>query len=317
MGAHVLNALGLCGRYTLVLNSLGDEETRSHFRQKLVDYLTPLSTQLSEESQARLLKNPLRILDSNDIKDQALLRDAPKLHDYWSPQVHDFHATLLQYLDGLNISYVNDPHLVRGLDYYTHTAFEIKFDHSESAQNTILAGGRYDGLSEQLGGPRLPAIGWAMGIDRLNALIEEMSLKSNHIKIGVISIGDAPMIFCLQLSNRLRQEFECRNSSLVVEVFSHHNLTKAFKQADKNGCHMVILVGEDELAAQTLRIKHFHDCLQPEFTKHDQTKQGDMLLSNELLNDQTIKQDEVLNYVGKFINYIREIDNRFSRNHFM
>ena len=80
---------------------------------------------------------------------------------------------------------------------------------------------------------------------------------------------------------------------------------------------MVILVGEDELAAQTLRIKHFHDCLQPEFTKHDQTKQGDMLLSNELLNDQTIKQDEVLNYVGKFINYIREKDNRFSRNHFM
>ncbi|MBF0394553.1 MAG: histidine--tRNA ligase, partial [Alphaproteobacteria bacterium] len=170
LGAHLLDALGLAGRVQLELNSLGDAESRAAYREALVAYLSRFKDALSKESLDRLERNPLRILDSKDEGDRRVVADAPLLGDHLNEASRAFFDGLKRGLDGLGVAYRVNPRLVRGLDYYCHTAFEFTTD-ALGAQGTVLAGGRYDGLIGQMGGPATPGIGWAAGVERLGMLL--------------------------------------------------------------------------------------------------------------------------------------------------
>ncbi|HEY9549341.1 MAG TPA: histidine--tRNA ligase, partial [Kiloniellaceae bacterium] len=169
LGADILAALGLGQHTTLELNTLGDPESRKAYRAALVDYFSAYRDELSDDSRDRLTRNPLRILDSKDKGDRKLIEQAPLFGDYLNQQSRDFFAGVLAGLDLLGISYTLNDRLVRGLDYYTHTAFEFTTT-ALGAQGTVLAGGRYDGLVETMGGPSVPGIGWAAGVERLALL---------------------------------------------------------------------------------------------------------------------------------------------------
>ncbi len=170
MADQLLKELGIADGVTLQLNTLGDAESREKWRSQLVAYFMGAKDQLSEDSQERLAKNPLRILDSKDPRDKVFTADAPKIDDYLSSEAEDFFAKVTSGLDAAGVSWTRAPTLVRGLDYYRHTAFEFVTDRL-GAQGTVLGGGRYDGLMEALGGAATPAVGWAAGIERLAMLV--------------------------------------------------------------------------------------------------------------------------------------------------
>ena len=170
---QLLKELGIADGVTLMLNTLGDGASREAWRAALVDYFEGHRADLSEDSQKRLIANPLRILDSKDPRDQAFVTDAPKIDAFLSGEAQDFFGAVTSGLDAADVAWTRAPALVRGLDYYRHTAFEFVTDRL-GAQGTVLGGGRYDGLMESLGGPATPAVGWAAGIERLAMLVGEM-----------------------------------------------------------------------------------------------------------------------------------------------
>ncbi len=172
MADQLLKELGIAEGVTLQLNTLGDAATREAWRAALVEHFAAHRAELSEDSQERLEKNPLRILDSKDPRDKAFVADAPRIDDFLSSEASDFFAAVTAGLDAAGVEWQRNPTLVRGLDYYRHTAFEFVTDRL-GAQGTVLAGGRYDGLMESLGGPETPAVGWAAGIERLAMLVGE------------------------------------------------------------------------------------------------------------------------------------------------
>ena len=169
---QLLHELGIADGVTLMLNTLGDGASREAWRLALIDYFRTVAGELSEDSQGRLERNPLRILDSKDLRDQAFVAGAPKIDDFLSGAAQDFFGAVTSGLDAAGVSWTRAPSLVRGLDYYRHTAFEFVTDRL-GAQGTVLGGGRYDGLMESLGGPATPAVGWAAGIERLAMLVGE------------------------------------------------------------------------------------------------------------------------------------------------
>ena len=168
---QLLQELGIADGVTLMLNTLGDGASREAWRLALIDYFRAVQGELSEDSQERLERNPLRILDSKDPRDQAFVADAPKIDDFLSGEAQDFFGAVTSGLDAAGVAWTRSPSLVRGLDYYRHTAFEFVTDRL-GAQGTVLGGGRYDGLMESLGGPATPAVGWAAGIERLAMLVD-------------------------------------------------------------------------------------------------------------------------------------------------
>ena len=172
LGAHLLEELGVLGQVTLEINTLADEASRRAYRAALVAYLEAHEDSLSEESRQRLRRNPLRVLDSKDKSDKSVLADAPEIDAHLSAEAASFFDTVCEGLSGLGIAFTRNPRLVRGLDYYCHTAFEFTTE-ALGAQGAVLAGGRYDGLVETMGGPPTPGVGWAGGIERLAALVEE------------------------------------------------------------------------------------------------------------------------------------------------
>jgi len=171
MADQLLNELGIAEGVTLQLNTLGDADSREAWRSALVEYFRAHRDSLSEDSQDRLERNPLRILDSKDPRDKPFTADAPKIDHYLSAEAQDFFGKVTQGLDAAGVAWTRAPSLVRGLDYYRHTAFEFVTD-LLGAQGTVIGGGRYDGLMESLGGPLTPAVGWAAGIERLAMLVE-------------------------------------------------------------------------------------------------------------------------------------------------
>lgn len=243
MGAHLLEALNLKGRVTLELNTLGDGESRAAYRDALVDYLRGHVDALSEDSRDRLERNPLRILDSKDEGDRRIIADAPCLGDYLNDASRAFFAQLTEGLEALGIPFVVNPHLVRGLDYYCHTAFEFTSD-ALGAQATVLAGGRYDGLVGQMGGPPTPGIGWAAGIERLAMLLDEAPPAPRPIVVVPAGGGD-PLV----LTQRLR------HAGLVVDLGFSGNMKKRLARANKANARAAVILGEDEAArgAVTLR----------------------------------------------------------------
>lgn len=237
-GAQILDRLGVLRHTTLELNTLGDSESRAAYRSALVEYLRGHVDKLSADSRARLDRNPLRILDSKDEGDIAIVRDAPQLKEFLNEPSRRFFDDVRRGLDKLGIEHVWNPYLVRGLDYYAHTAFEFKTDQL-GAQGAVLAGGRYDGLISQMGGPPLPGVGWAAGIERLAMLLAEAPAAPRPIVI--VPIGAEAEDMALKLS------WELRRDGIYVELGYRGNVSKRMKDANKMRARAAILIGEDEL----------------------------------------------------------------------
>ncbi len=245
-GAHILDRLGVLKDTTLELNTLGDMESRLAYREALVAYLRQHVDQLSADSRVRLDRNPLRILDSKDEGDIAIIRNAPKLPDFLNETSRKFFDAVRRGLDKLGIAHVWNPYLVRGLDYYAHTAFEFTTKRL-GAQSAVLAGGRYDGLIAQMGGPELPGVGWAAGVERLAMLLE--AAPPARRPVAVVPIGPEAEDVALTLSEDLRR------SGYPVELGYRGNLSKRMKAANKVNARVAVLLGEDELKRGTATVR--------------------------------------------------------------
>jgi histidyl-tRNA synthetase len=246
LGHRILQALGIGNRVTLDINTLGDPESRARYRGALVDYYTQHRAKLSEDSQRRLDSNPLRILDSKDPGDIGINGSAPAFGLYLNEPSREFFARVKDGLGLLGIECRENPRLVRGLDYYTHTVFEFVTT-DLGAQGTVLAGGRYDGLVEVMGGPAMPGVGWAAGIERLAMLIGEPPALARPI--ALVPLGEAAERAALKLGEALR------DAGLVVELTYSGNLQRRMRRADRIGARAAVLIGDNELAqnAATLR----------------------------------------------------------------
>lgn len=249
LGHQILTALGLSGKFQLEMNTLGDNESRTKHRQMLYEYLRDFKDQLSADSQIRLEKNPLRILDSKDVNDQKIVAGAPSLQSCLNDNSKEFFEKLQNSLKLLGIEFILNNNLVRGLDYYTHTVFEFTTTHL-GAQSAILSGGRYDGLIEQMGGNSTPSVGWAAGIERLALLLADEQLPKISKRIAVICADDQAKEKCFKLTQDLRLQNLCAEN-----ISGGGNLGKKFKKADKWGANWVIIIGESELQNQTLTVK--------------------------------------------------------------
>lgn len=246
MGHAVLSALGVAEHVTLELNTLGDAESRDAWRAALVAYFSDYRDRLSEDSLVRLEKNPLRILDSKNEGDRALVADAPRMAEYMTPQAQDFWDELRAKLDVFGIDYKVSPGIVRGLDYYNHTTFEFVTTRLGS-QGTVLAGGRYDGLVKQMGGPDVPAIGWAAGVERLAMLLETPPQAPRSVVI--VPVGSPDERALCGILQALRAQ------GIRTEIGYKGALRKRMERAAKQNASHVLFVGEDELAAGLFRVK--------------------------------------------------------------
>ncbi|MFT5420634.1 MAG: histidyl-tRNA synthetase [Candidatus Endobugula sp.] len=258
LSARLWKALGIDDAVSLEINSLGTSQSRAIYKQALVDYLTPLSAQLDEDSQRRLASNPLRILDSKNSETQNLLKQAPQLADYIEEEAKHHFARLKAILDAADISYKVNPRLVRGLDYYDYTVFEWVTD-SLGAQGTVCAGGRYNGLVEQLGGKPTPAVGFAMGVERLVLLLEALNVVpgDSHMSndVYIVAVGDvAP--YALKTAEILRSELQ---DSVIVSHCGGGSFKNQMKKADKSGAAIALIIGEDEMANEQLTVKYLRD----------------------------------------------------------
>jgi histidyl-tRNA synthetase len=248
LGQRILRALGIAERVVLELNTLGDPESRAAYRDALVGYFSARASELSEDSRRRLERNPLRILDSKDPGDQRLAAEAPDFAEYLNDSSRAFFARVRDGLDALGIAYRINPKLVRGLDYYTHTVFEFVTT-DLGAQGTVLAGGRYDGLVEVMGGPAMPGVGWAAGIERLALLIGEPPASSRPI--ALVPLGEAAEQLALKLAEDLR------DNGLAVDLGYSGNLARRMRRADRIGARAAVLIGDNELAQGAATVRDF------------------------------------------------------------
>lgn len=249
---RLLTQLGL-KNITLELNTLGDEESRKHYREALVAYFEKRRASLSEDSKQRLQKNPLRILDSKDEGDRKLIASAPQLGGYLSDTSKEFYAKVTRGLTALGIPFTENNRLVRGLDYYSHTVFEFTSD-ALGAQNTVLAGGRYDKLMGMMGGEETAGIGWAAGIERLVDIIDFPALP-NFISV-TRPICITPVQDEFFLDQLLNSASMLRGAGHTVELLYKGNLGKRMKRADKLNAHAAVLFGEDEMKRGAVTVKH-------------------------------------------------------------
>jgi histidyl-tRNA synthetase len=226
-------------RVALELNSLGDPASRAAYREALVAYFSARVSELSEDSRRRLHVNPLRILDSKDPHDQRIIIEAPEFSDYLNQASRTFFARVREGLDRLGIGYRVNPRLVRGLDYYTHTVFEFVTTDLGS-QGTVLAGGRYDGLVELMGGPAMAGVGWAAGIERLAMLGAEPHLPQGAV--AIVPIGEAAEARALVIAEHLR------DAGFTVDLGYSGKLTRRMRRANRLGAFAAVLLGDDELS---------------------------------------------------------------------
>ena len=246
LGAMVLETLGVSGDCALSLNSLGDAQSRQAYRTELVSFLEGRKEGLSEDSQRRLDTNPLRILDSKDDGDRALLKDAPRLDGFLNDESKAHFDRVRALLDAQGIPFKLDPSLVRGLDYYCHTAFEFITD-ALGAQGTVLGGGRYDGLAETLGGPAVAGVGWAAGVERLALLLDG-------------GVESASPLFLIAMDNDCETRLaglasELRQAGLRVEMGYGGNLGKQMKRADRLKAGFAGILGGDEMQRGVLCLR--------------------------------------------------------------
>jgi histidyl-tRNA synthetase len=240
IGRRILEALGLCDKVVLELNTLGDPDSRRAYRDRLLGYLSAYRDRLSEDSRMRLERNPLRILDSKDEGDREILRGAPRLDDALNEHSRDFFERVKAGLDAAGIGYTLNPALVRGLDYYTHTAFEFT-TRELGAQGAVIAGGRYDGLVATMGGPGTPGIGWAAGVERLAMLLDQAPPPPRPIV--VIPVGEAAAPAAFEIAEELRR------AGHVVEFELRAKPKQGLRHATRQNARLAIILGEDEIAA--------------------------------------------------------------------
>ena len=246
MAYEFLENLGLAGAVTVEINSLGDAESRKSYREKLVAYLKQHYEELSEDSKNRLEKNPLRVLDSKEECDKRIVENAPLYADSLNEESARFFKEVLQGLDLLGIKYHVNNRLVRGLDYYSHTVFELTTD-KLGAQGTVLAGGRYDGLVAQMGGGDVPGIGWACGVERLSMLLDKDVEPARPV--AVIPVGDDAAEMALKIA------YDLRKAGFRVEHGYSGNLKKRMIKANKANAYKAVIIGSEELAAGNITVK--------------------------------------------------------------
>lgn len=254
--ANLWRELGLLDKLTLQINTLGTPSEREAYRKVLVEYFTQHQAVLDEDSQRRLHKNPLRILDSKNPAMADLIAHAPQLTDYLSLESLKYFEILQEVLRRNNILFTVNPRLVRGLDYYTHGVFEW-VSHQLGAQATVCAGGRYDGLVEQLGGKATPAVGCGIGLDRVILLLEaneKLPLVPEPF-IYILSVSDAAKLSAMTLAEQLRQVFQ----KTVIMDASMSSFKSQMKRADKSGAKIALIIGEDELNAGTISVKFLRE----------------------------------------------------------
>jgi histidyl-tRNA synthetase len=238
LGSRILDSLGIRRHTVLELNTLGDPASRGAYREALVAYFSRRISELSEDSRRRLERNPLRIFDSKEEADRGVSSEAPVFDAYLNAASRDFFARVCDGLDRLGISYRLNSRLVRGLDYYSHTAFEF-ITSDLGAQGTVIGGGRYDGLVEMMGGPATPGVGWAAGIERLAMLIPEPPGPPRPV--ALVPVGEAGERFALQLAEELR------SAGLAVDVGYSGNIGRRLRRANKLGARAAVLIGDDEI----------------------------------------------------------------------
>lgn len=284
LSAVILEKLGLKKHVQLQLNSLGSIESRANYRKHLIDYFMQHRHELDEDSQKRLTTNPLRILDSKNPAMQNLIQNAPRMLDYLDSVSKNHFIKLQEYLTAAGLSYTINPCLVRGLDYYTKTVFEwVTLE--LGAQGTVCAGGRYDGLIEQLGGNPTPALGFAIGLERIILLVEQ---TQPHLKnrlaphIYFIIENDETMKTALRLTHEIHRQLP------LLRIILHcgsGSLKNQFKKADKSGAEVALILAEQETSTKTISIKHLRKDI-------PQT---------------TIKEEELLDYINN-VAFSKEFD---------
>ena len=259
-GARVLSDLGVLDKCKLHLNSLGDTDSRQAYRSALVAFLERHAGDLSEDSQARLKTNPLRILDSKNAGDRDILVDAPRLDAHLNAESAAHFKAVTTALEAAWINWEFDPLLVRGLDYYCHTAFEFITD-ALGAQGTVLGGGRYDGLSEMLGGPPVAGVGWAAGIERLAMLAGDAPVDMP--RVAVMSAEEDADSTAFALAEALR------TAGIAVDLPTGGNIGKRMKKADRAGIRYAVILGGAELASGTVQLRDLGEGAQEEVAQAD------------------------------------------------
>jgi histidyl-tRNA synthetase len=246
-GYQLLRELGIAQGVTLELNTLGDPETREAWRTSLIDYFEGHRAELSEDSAARLQRNPLRILDSKDARDKAICAGAPSVDEHLTGEASDFFSAVMSGLDAADVPWKRNAGLVRGLDYYRHTAFEFVTDRL-GAQGTVIAGGRYDGLIEALGGPHTPAVGWAAGIERLAMMIAAPAVQAPSV--AIIPLGDRAEAEAQRIVAGLRRE------GVASDLAYRGNMKKRLSRANASGAAYALIIGDDELDRGEAQLKN-------------------------------------------------------------
>lgn len=248
MAFQFLKSLSLGSHISLEINTLGDPESRAKHREALVAFLSQYEPQLSADSQERLKKNPLRILDSKDAGDRKLLDGAPRLEEYLNDTSKKFFDQVLEGLDKISLPFQRNNNLVRGLDYYTHTVFEVT-SNLLGAQSSVLGGGRYNGLIELLGGPSVPGIGWASGVERLMIMLESAPIENSKGPICVMPMEDSLVFPALQITQKLREQGH------YAELLESGNMGKKMKRANKLNASYAVILGADEMRTGQIAVK--------------------------------------------------------------
>ncbi|MEZ8141639.1 histidine--tRNA ligase [Enterovibrio norvegicus FF-33] len=267
MTARLWRELGIHEHVRLELNSIGSPEARADYREALVDFLMQHEAVLDEDCKRRMHTNPLRVLDSKNPEIQAVLTDAPKLSAYLDDESKQHFAGLCELLDAAGIQYTVNEKLVRGLDYYNRTVFEW-ITESLGSQGTVCGGGRYDGLVEQLGGKATPAVGFAMGVERLVLLMETLELHETRpaVDVYMVTAGEGTLAAGMQLAELLRERVP---GLRVMTHFGGGNFKKQFKRADKVGASVALVLGEDEVANKVVTYKDLKGGEQLTITQDD------------------------------------------------
>jgi histidyl-tRNA synthetase len=245
-GWSILQALGVAGDTVLELNTLGDKDSREAYRAALVAFFTEHKAALSEDSLNRLERNPMRILDSKDEADRRVVANAPTIQPYLTEAAAGFYAKLQEHLARFRVPFVENPRIVRGLDYYGHTAFEFVTS-KLGAQGTVMAGGRYDGLVQEMGGPATPAVGWAAGIERLAMLMD--AAPPAPAPVAVIPIGEAAEAVAIDILQALRA------AGIRAEMAYRGNLKRRMERANRTGARAAVILGDTDIAAGVAQVK--------------------------------------------------------------
>ena len=254
-GWEILKALGVAQDTVLELNTLGDRDSRAAYRAALVEYFSAHKETLSDDSISRLERNPLRILDSKDERDKRLVAHAPTIFPYLTEAAATFYARLKEYVTRFGVPFLENPRIVRGLDYYGHTAFEFVTSRL-GAQGTVMGGGRYDGLVEEMGGPPTPAVGWAAGVERLAMLLPEP--PSAPRPVAVVPVGESVEGAALEVLQTLRQ------AGVRAEMAYRGNVRRRMERANRIGARAAVILGSEEVTRGVAQLKDLESGAQRE-----------------------------------------------------